>query len=162
MKSSDLVLVVLDSSRELEEDDLEILDAINPQKTLVLINKIDLESRLDMDKVKEYIAKDNIIPISAMENKGLESIHDKIEAMVYEGRVSNKGDVMITNTRHKDAIYKAMNSINDAIKGLEDHMSYDFIEVDLKDAWDSLGFINGDTVTEDLLDTIFKNFCIGK
>lgn len=162
MKSSDLVLVVLDSSRELEEDDLEILDAINPQKTLVLINKIDLESRLDMDKVKEYIAKDNIIPISAMENKGLESIHDKIEAMVYEGRVSNKGDVMITNTRHKDAIYKAMNSINDAIKGLEDHMSYDFIGVDLKDAWDSLGFINGDTVTEDLLDTIFKNFCIGK
>lgn len=162
MKSSDLVLVVLDSSRELEEDDLEILDAINPQKTLVLINKIDLESRLDMDKVKEYIAKDNIIPISAMENKGLESIHDKIEAMVYEGRVSNKGDVMITNTRHKDAIYKAMNSINDAIKGLEDYMSYDFIEVDLKDAWDSLGFINGDTVTEDLLDTIFKNFCIGK
>ena len=162
MKSSDLVLVVLDSSRELEEDDLEILDAINPQKTLDLINKIDLESRLDMDKVKEYIAKDNIIPISAMENKGLESIHDKIEAMVYEGRVSNKGDVMITNTRHKDAIYKAMNSINDAIKGLEDHMSYDFIEVDLKDAWDSLGFINGDTVTEDLLDTIFKNFCIGK
>lgn len=162
MKSSDLVLVVLDSSRELEEDDLEILDAINPKKTLVLINKIDLESRLDMDKVKEYIAEENIIHISAMENKGLESIHDKIEAMVYEGRVSNKGDVMITNTRHKDAIYKAMNSINDAIKGLEDHMSYDFIEVDLKDAWDSLGFINGDTVTEDLLDTIFKNFCIGK
>ncbi|MDU1264286.1 MAG: tRNA uridine-5-carboxymethylaminomethyl(34) synthesis GTPase MnmE [Peptostreptococcus sp.] len=162
MKSSDLVLVVLDSSRELEEDDLEILDAINPKKTLVLINKIDLESRLDMDKVKEYIAEENIIHISAMENKGLESIHDKIEAMVYEGRVSNKGDVMITNTRHKDAIYKAMNSINDAIKGLEDHMSYDFIGVDLKDAWDSLGFINGDTVTEDLLDTIFKNFCIGK
>lgn len=162
MKSSDLVLVVLDSSRELEEDDLEILDAINPQKTLVLINKIDLESRLDMDKVKEYIAEENIIHISAMENKGLESIHDKIETMVYEGRVSNKGDVMITNTRHKDAIYKAMNSINDAIKGLEDHMSYDFIGVDLKDAWDSLGFINGDTVTEDLLDTIFKNFCIGK
>ena len=162
MKSSDLVLVVLDSSRELEEDDLEILDAISPQKTLVLINKIDLESRLDMDKVKEYIAEENIIHISAMENKGLESIHDKIEAMVYEGRVSNKGDVMITNTRHKDAIYKAMNSINDAIKGLEDHMSYDFIGVDLKDAWDSLGFINGDTVTEDLLDTIFKNFCIGK
>ena len=162
MKSSDLVLVVLDSSRELEEDDLEILDAINPKKTLVLINKIDLESRLDMDKVKEYIAEENIIHISAMENKGLESIHDKIEAMVYEGRVSNKGDVMITNTRHKDAIYKAMNSINDAIKGLEDHMSYDFIGVDLKDAWDSLVFINGDTVTEDLLDTIFKNFCIGK
>lgn len=162
MKSSDLVLVVLDSSRELEEDDLEILDAINPKKTLVLINKIDLESRLDMDKVKEYIAEENIIHISAMENKGLESIHDKIETMVYEGRVSNKGDVMITNTRHKDAIYKAMNSINDAIKGLEDHMSYDFIGVDLKDAWDSLGFINGDTVTEDLLDTIFKNFCIGK
>lgn len=162
MKSSDLILVVLDSSRDLEDEDIEILEAVNPKKTLVLVNKIDLESRIDMDRLGEFIEKNNIIPISAVENKGLEKIHDKIESMVYEGRISNKSDVMITNTRHKDTIYKAMNSINDAIKGLEDHMSYDFIEVDLKDAWDSLGFINGDTVTEDLLDTIFKNFCIGK
>lgn len=162
MKSSDLVLVVLDSSRELEDEDMEILESIESKKTLVLVNKIDLSSKIDMDRVMTFVEEDNIIYISARENKGLEKIHDKIESMVYDGRVSNNSDIMITNTRHKDAIYKAMNAINDAIKGLNDRLSYDFIEVDLKDAWDSLGFINGDTVTEDLLDTIFKNFCIGK
>lgn len=162
MKSSDLVLVVLDSSRELEDEDMEILESIESKKTLALVNKIDLSSKIDMDRVMTFVEEDNIIYISARENKGLEKIHDKIESMVYDGRVSNNSDIMITNTRHKDAIYKAMNAINDAIKGLNDHLSYDFIEVDLKDAWDSLGFINGDTVTEDLLDTIFKNFCIGK
>ena len=162
MKSSDLVLVVLDSSRELEDEDIEILESIDFKKTLVLVNKIDLSSKINIDRVMKVVGKNNIIYISARENKGLEKIHDKIESMVYEGRVSNNSDIMITNTRHKDAIYRAMNAINDAVVGLKNHLSYDFIEVDLKDAWDSLGYINGDTVTEDLLDTIFKNFCIGK
>ena len=82
--------------------------------------------------------------------------------MVFSGEVQSSSDVVITNFRHKDAIYKAMNSIEDAVNALKDTLPYDFIEVDLKDAWDSLGYINGDTVSEDLLDTIFSNFCIGK
>jgi tRNA modification GTPase len=69
---------------------------------------------------------------------------------------------MITNSRHKDALQKSYESINDALKAINDNLPYDFIEVDIKNVWDYLGYINGDTIKEDLLDTIFSNFCIGK
>lgn len=162
LKSSDLTLVVLDNSREIDQEDIDILESVDRSKTLVIINKIDLESKLDLDIVKKYVDEINIINISALKNEGLDLLHDRIEDMVFSGEISNSGDVMITNSRHKDAIYKAMKAIEDAISSLNNEMSYDFIEVDLKDAWDALGYINGDTISEDLLDTIFSNFCIGK
>ena len=162
LKSSDLTLVVLDTSRELDREDIEILESIDREKTIVILNKIDLENRMDMERVKEYVDSKNIINISALKSEGIDMIHDRIEEMVFSGEISNSGEVMITNSRHKDAIYKAMEAINDAVSALKDKMSYDFIEVDLRDAWDALGYINGDTVSEDLLDTIFSNFCIGK
>lgn len=162
LKSSDLTLVVLDNSREIDQEDIDILESVDRSKTLVILNKIDLESKLDLDIVKKYVDETNIINISALKNEGLDLLHDRIEDMVFSGEISNSGDVMITNSRHKDAIYKAMKAIEDAISSLNDQMSYDFIEVDLKDAWDALGYINGDTISEDLLDTIFSNFCIGK
>ncbi|CAK7035168.1 MAG: tRNA modification GTPase MnmE [Peptostreptococcus russellii] len=162
LKSSDLTLVVLDNSREIDQEDIDILESVDRSKTLVILNKIDLESKLDLDIVKKYVDEINIINISALKNEGLDLLHDRIEDMVFSGEISNSGDVMITNSRHKDAIYKAMKAIEDAISSLNNEMSYDFIEVDLKDAWDALGYINGDTISEDLLDTIFSNFCIGK
>lgn len=162
LKTSDLNLVVIDTSRELNEEDIEILESVDKGKTIVLLNKIDLEPKFDLYRVKNYINEENILSISALKNEGLDLIHKRIEELVFSGKISNKSGIMITNTRHKDAIFKAKKSIEDAISSLEDMMSYDFIEVDLKDAWDSLGYINGDTVAEDLLDTIFSNFCIGK
>lgn len=162
LKNSDLTLVVLDNSREIDQEDIDILESVDRSKTLVILNKIDLESKLDLDIVKKYVDEINIINISALKNEGLDLLHDRIEDMVFSGEISNSVDVMITNSRHKDAIYKAMKAIEDAISSLNDEMSYDFIEVDLKDAWDALGYINGDTISEDLLDTIFSNFCIGK
>lgn len=162
LKNSDLTLVVLDNSRETDQEDIDILESVDRSKTLVILNKIDLESKLDLDIVKKYVDEINIINISALKNEGLDLLHDRIEDMVFSGEISNSVDVMITNSRHKDAIYKAMKAIEDAISSLNDEMSYDFIEVDLKDAWDALGYINGDTISEDLLDTIFSNFCIGK
>src|SRR5699024_2115145 len=108
--------------------------SVDRSKTLVILNKIDLESKLDLDIVKKYVDEINIINISALKNEGLDLLHDRIEDMVFSGEISNSGDVMITNSRHKDAIYKAMKAIEDAISSLNDEMSYDFIEVDLKDA----------------------------
>ncbi len=162
LKSSDLNLVVIDTSRELDDEDIEILQSIDKSKTIGILNKIDLKSKVDLKTIEKYIDEKNIISISALKNQGLELIHDRIEDMVFSGEISNTSDIMITNSRHKDAIYKAMTSINDALDSLAQQMSYDFIEVDLKDAWSALGYINGDTVSEDLLDTIFSNFCIGK
>ncbi|MTM52005.1 tRNA uridine-5-carboxymethylaminomethyl(34) synthesis GTPase MnmE, partial [Turicibacter sanguinis] len=160
--SADLSIVVLDSSRNLDKEDIEILEAVQPNKTIVLLNKTDLEQVIEIDKVKEYIDEDNIINISALQYEGIEKIHEKIEDMVFAGAVRNSSDLVVTNSRHKDALYKAKQSIADAIMAIESYMPLDFIEVDFKNIWDYLGYINGDTVTEDLLDTIFSNFCIGK
>ncbi|MGL5650878.1 MAG: tRNA uridine-5-carboxymethylaminomethyl(34) synthesis GTPase MnmE [Paraclostridium sp.] len=160
--SADLSIVVLDSSRELEVEDIEILEAVQPNKTIVLLNKTDLDQVIDIEKIKQFVDEKNIITISALQHEGIEKIHDKIEGMVFEGTVRNSSDLVVTNSRHKDALYKAKQSISDALTAIESYMPLDFIEVDFKNIWDYLGYINGDTLTEDLLDTIFSNFCIGK
>ena len=160
--AADLSIVVLDSSRSLDPEDMEILESVQPNKTIVLLNKTDLDRVIDLDKIKEYVAEENVIEISALQHEGIEKIHDKIEEMVFAGTVRNSSDLVVTNSRHKDALYKAKQSIEDALNAIESYMPLDFVEVDFKNIWDYLGYINGDTVTEDLLDTIFSNFCIGK
>ena len=160
--TADLVIMVLDASRKLSEEDMEILGSLKNKKTIVLLNKMDLEPQIELEKIEEFINSEDIIKISALKHQGIEELQDKIEAMVYHGSVKNSSNLMITNSRHKDALFKAYESINDAISAIEQRMPYDFIEVDFKNIWDYLGYINGDTVREDLLDTIFANFCIGK
>ena len=160
--TADLVIMVLDSSRKLSEEYMEILESLKNKKTIVLLNKMDLEPQIELEKIEEFVNSEDIIKISALKHQGIEELQDKIEAMVYHGSVKNSSNLMITNSRHKDALFKAYESINDAISAIEQRMPYDFIEVDFKNIWDYLGYINGDTVREDLLDTIFANFCIGK
>ena len=160
--TADLVIMVLDASRKLSEEDMEILESLKNKKTIVLLNKMDLEPQIELEKIEEVVNSEDIIKISALKHQGIEELQDKIEAMVYHGSVKNSSNLMITNSRHKDALFKAYESINDAISAIEQRMPYDFIEVDFKNIWDYLGYINGDTVREDLLDTIFANFCIGK
>ena len=160
--TADLVIMVLDASRKLSEEDMEILESLKNKKTIVLLNKMDLEPQIELEKIEEFVNSEDIIKISALKHQGIEELQDKIEAMVYHGSVKNSSNLMITNSRHKDALFKAYESINDAISAIEQRMPYDFIEVDFKYIWDYLGYINGDTVREDLLDTIFANFCIGK
>ena len=160
--TADLVIMVLDASRKLSEEDMEILESLKNKTTIVLLNKMDLEPQIELEKIEEFVNSEDIIKISALKHQGIEELQDKIEAMVYHGSVKNSSNLMITNSRHKDALFKAYESINDAISAIEQRMPYDFIEVDFKNIWDYLGYINGDTVREDLLDTIFANFCIGK
>ncbi len=162
LQSADLVIIVLDYSKKLSNEDVEILEKIKNKKTIVLLNKIDLEKNIEIEEIEKYVDKDFIIEISALKEIGIDKLQDKIENMVYKGSVSNSSDLMITNSRHKDALSKAYESINDALIAIDDNIPYDFIEVDFKNVWDYLGYINGDTIKEDLLDTIFANFCIGK
>lgn len=160
--TADLIIMVVDSSSELSEEDREILEKVQGKETILLLNKTDLPQVIDEEEVKKYVNEENIIKISALHNEGIENVHDRIEAMVYKGDIKSYSNVIITNSRHKDALYRAMKSAEDAMRAIEDRMPLDFVEVDLKNIWDYLGYINGDTVSEDLLDNIFHNFCIGK
>lgn len=162
IESADLVIMMLDSSRELTDEDIEILTYLDNKKSMILMNKTDLDQAITVEDIKKYTHEKSIIKISALENKGIEEIEKEIEKMVYEGELQTENDIMVTNARHKNALEKAYTSCCDAIVALDSNIELDIAETDFKIAWDSLGQITGDTVSEDLLDTIFREFCIGK
>lgn len=159
---ADLVIFVLDASRELTSDDLEIMNLLEDKKVLVIINKTDLPIKIDLSKVEEILKNKMLIRLSLIENIGLELLEDAIVDMVFKGEVKNKDQLMVTNVRHKNSLEKALESLRDGIDAVKQKLPLDFIEVDYKNAWEYLGEITGDTVGEDLLDHIFSNFCIGK
>ncbi|HZK57286.1 MAG TPA: tRNA uridine-5-carboxymethylaminomethyl(34) synthesis GTPase MnmE [Clostridia bacterium] len=159
---ADLIIVVLDASDNLTKEDLEIMNLIGSKRALIIINKTDLPQKLDVDEVRNIAKDKDIIEISITENIGIEQIEDTLAEMVYQGAVRAKDSLLVTNIRHKDALERALRSIKDGIKAIEKRLPLDFIEVDIRDAWQTLGEITGDTAGEDLLDHIFENFCIGK
>ncbi|MDZ4910287.1 GTP-binding protein, partial [Clostridium perfringens] len=113
--SADLVIIVIDGSKELSREDKEILEQAVDKKTIVLLNKNDLNQVVSEEEITKYVDKDSIIKISALKNEGIEQVHNKIESMVFKGDVRNNSNVVVTNSRHKDALLKAYNAINDAI-----------------------------------------------
>lgn len=160
--NADLIIQVIDSSENLTDDDRMILEELKDREKIILLNKIDLDGRVDLKEIEKYESRENIIEISALNSHGIDDIYSRIEQMVFHGRVKSTSDLVITNSRHKDALYKSLRAIDDAKNAIEGRLAFDFIEVDLRNIWEYLGYINGDTVREDLLDSIFENFCIGK
>ena len=121
-----MVIIVLDASKNLTDEDGEILENAVDKKTIVLLNKTDLPQELSEEEISKYVDRDSIIKISALKNEGIEKVHDKIESMVFKGDIKSNSSVVVTNSRHKDALLKAYNSINDAIAGIEQRLPYDF------------------------------------
>ncbi|KAB3533835.1 tRNA uridine-5-carboxymethylaminomethyl(34) synthesis GTPase MnmE [Alkaliphilus pronyensis] len=159
---ADLVIFMLDASRELTNEDLQIIEMIKDKKIIVLINKTDLPNKLDIAKICHLIGERSIIKTSLKEEVGLDELENVLVNMVYKGEVKSNSNLMIANVRHKDALERALNSLKEGIEAIRRQMPMDFIEVDYKNVWDYLGEITGDTVGEDLIDHIFANFCIGK
>lgn len=159
---ADLIIVMLDASRELMEEDKQIMNLIGQKKALIIINKTDLPQKLNFEEVETIIGSKKIIKVSLVEEKGLEEIEDALVEMVYQGQVRAKDSLLVTNIRHKNALERALESIKDSTKAIKQQLPLDFVEVDIKNTWEALGEITGDSVGEDLLDHIFKNFCIGK
>lgn len=161
INEADLVLMIIDNSRPLANEDLQILEQIkeNNKKAIILINKIDLPSQIDREKLYEF----NIIEISAMKNIGIEQMEDKLYSYITEEEVENSGsDKILTNIRHKTALEKTKQAIENIFETIDNQMPLDLISVDLKQATDCLSEITGEITSEDILDHIFSNFCVGK
>lgn len=161
INEADLVLMIIDNSRPIANEDLQILEQIkeNNKKAIILINKIDLPSQIDREKLYEF----NIIEISAMKNIGIEQMEDKLYSYITEEEVENSGsDKILTNIRHKTALEKTKQAIENIFETIDNQMPLDLISVDLKQATDCLSEITGEITSEDILDHIFSNFCVGK
>ena len=162
IENADLVILMLDRSRELDREDIDIIDIAKDKKLIVIINKQDLESRLDEETVRQHLETGSIIHASVINNQGIDELKAMIKHMVEGQGLTADNDYMINNVRHKNALERAAKACEDALESLSAELPLDIIETDFKNIWDYLGEITGDTTSETLLDTIFANFCIGK
>lgn len=160
-KSADLVIYVVDSSVPLDENDKEIIKLISDKKSIVLLNKTDLKSIVSKDDIKKIINTEPI-EISAKENIGINDIKNKIKEMFYDGMVSYNHEIFITNARHKEALVNAKKSLELVLVSIDDEMPEDFFSIDLMGAYEELGYIIGEEVSDDLVNEIFSKFCMGK
>lgn len=163
LNQADLVLLVLDASTGLSKEDIKIMNLIKDQKVLILINKIDLVANsIDSKELKEAINFSEIIEISAQKEIGLDNLEEAIFNLVVEGKLTAAESIVVSNTRHKHALERAKYHLIEANKALVEYIPADLVSIDLKSAWEILGEITGNSVTEDLIDRIFSDFCIGK
>ncbi|MCI5721806.1 MAG: tRNA uridine-5-carboxymethylaminomethyl(34) synthesis GTPase MnmE [Firmicutes bacterium] len=159
---ADLVIFILDSSRNLEHEDMEIMELINPDKTVILLNKIDLNQILKKDDILLKNPGFTIIETSMKNQMGISEIENKIVDLVYGGKVSQNNNLMVTNVRHKDILEKSRKSLDDAINMVKMQEALEFIEIDVNSAYESLGEIIGETVQDDIINEVFARFCLGK
>ena len=158
-----LVLVLIDATAGVTEDDRQIITQVKQKKAIYLINKIDLvDGGEAQQELKKMVGEQAVLKISALTGAGIEKLEEKIFQVLTGEPGSGIDTLLITNLRHKSALEKAGRCLTDALSGTRAGLSEELLAVDLRGAWESLGEITGTTVTEDIIDRIFANFCIGK
>lgn len=160
-EKADLILYVVDSSKPLDKNDQEIMEFLQGKKSIVIYNKTDLGSVVDMNELEE-ITGCKVIPVSVVEETGIDKLESVIKEMFFQGDLSFNDEVYITNERHKAALKEARQSLDMVERSIEDGMPEDFFSIDLMGAYESLGRILGEAVGEDLVNEIFSKFCVGK
>ena len=160
MESSDLVLLMLNNNEKISRDTKELIEMAKRKKYLLLINKIDLEKRINIEELN--IDSDKIIELSVINNKGIEELKNKIIEMFNINELEVKDPTYLSNTRSISILKKCLESIIDVEQGIKNNMPIDMIELDIKNIWEQLGTINGTTYEEELLDEMFSRFCLGK
>ena len=159
---ADLVIAIFDSSRDLTKEDIEILDIIKNKKSIILLNKADLNSILTENDSRFKEITENVIKISALNGEGLEKLYSLISKMFSLEEINVDNDVIITNLRHKNLISRAIENVKKAKDTVEQNMPIDIIAIFVKDILEDLGNITGEIVTDDIINEIFAKFCLGK
>ena len=160
-KEGDLIIYVVDGSRELDDNDREIIKLINDKQAIILVNKSDMDTVINIDELKKDSNRD-VILFSAKNGEGMDQLEEEIRNMFYSGKVSYNDQVYITNARHKEALENALESLKQVKNSVDAGMPEDFYSIDLMDAYTDLGLIIGESVEDDLVNEIFSKFCMGK
>lgn len=161
-EEADLVIAIFDSSKELTEEDIEILKLIENKKSIILLNKNDLNSVISENDEKLKKASKNILKISALNKTGIDELYEKISELFNLNEINLDNDILITNVRHKNIISKSLENVKKANEALNMNMPIDIITIYIKEILEDLGEITGEVVTEDIINEIFSKFCLGK
>lgn len=159
--NADLVLLVIDSTKSLNSEDIDLLEYIKDKQAIILLNKADKDVLIDENDIKKYTDK-KIILFSAKESLGLEILEEEIKSMFYKGDIDFNDQIYITNERHIEALEEARDSLDMVLSSIEEDLPEDFYSIDMLNAYEILGSITGETIDDDLANEIFAKFCMGK
>lgn len=160
--NADLIIFMADRSRALDEEDFSILNHIRDKKAVVILNKTDLPSAFDSVEIEKHLPEACIIEASVANGDGIEELENVVENMVYGGEVKQSNSMMVTNVRHKNLLEEADSSLGDAIEMAKACQPLELLEIDASRAYECLGAIIGEAVEEDIINEVFKRFCLGK
>ena len=162
-QEAELIIAVIDSSSELNNDDIEVLEGIKHSKAVIALNKSDMSPNIRQSNLTAYIQQDRIITTSAKLGAGIDELKDRIRDMLIRSSNQSEGnEITLSESRHKLALEKSIESLKSFIEAINNGESPEFLALDLRVALDSLGEITGEVTTEDILGRIFSKFCIGK
>lgn len=163
LDAADLVLLLIDNSAPLTAEDEKLLAATKDKQRIVILNKTDLPSQLDLDRLKELVGDAALIETSIVKHEGMDQLGAQISHMFFDqGIESSQNNVMVTNARHIGLLHQANDALSDVLKGIADGMPVDLVQIDMTRCWDLLGEITGDSYQDELLDQLFSQFCLGK
>ncbi len=161
IENSDMALVILDSSRPLNGEDIEVLKLTENKKRIIIFNKSDLECKINLNELKEYIKNDITVNISAKNKDGIQNLKNEITNLIDIKKITGKS-VMLSNVRHIAAVENTKAALEGAKETLLSGMPMDMCAIDVAGALDNIGLITGVSVSADIVDKIFKEFCVGK
>ncbi|MBU5467468.1 tRNA uridine-5-carboxymethylaminomethyl(34) synthesis GTPase MnmE [Virgibacillus sp. MSJ-26] len=162
LQEADLILLVLNNNEPLTDDDFALFEAVKDFECIIIINKTDLEQRLDLNKVKELAGEHSIVTTSLLKEEGIDQLEVKISETFFDGELDSGDLTYVSNVRHIQLLNQAKDALKDAMEGLEMQMPLDIIQIDVTRTWELLGEIIGDTASDALIDQLFSQFCLGK
>ena len=162
IEQSDLVLLVLNAAESLTKEDLELIRLTNDKKRIIILNKTDLEEKLDRKELAKISGNAPVYATSILKNEGVEALEEAISKLFFNGIENSQSTVMVTNARHVALLEKAQNSLDSVLEGISSGMPVDLVQIDMTEAWNLLGEITGESYEDELLDQLFSQFCLGK
>ena len=162
LSEADLILFVLNNNEPLTEDDQTLFEVIKNEDVIVIINKTDLEQRLDVSELREMIGDMPLIQTSMLKQEGIDELEIQIRDLFFGGDVQNQDMTYVSNSRHISLLKQARQSIQDAIDAAESGIPMDMVQIDLTRTWEILGEIIGESASDELIDQLFSQFCLGK
>ncbi|WP_339201975.1 tRNA uridine-5-carboxymethylaminomethyl(34) synthesis GTPase MnmE [Bacillus sp. FSL K6-1366] len=162
LKEADLILLVLNYSEELSDEDVKLFEAVEGMDVIVILNKTDLEAKIDTERVRELANGRPVVTTSLLKEEGINDLEEAIQSLFYTGAIEGGDLTYVSNTRHISILQQAKRAIEDALSGIEQDVPIDMVQIDLTRCWELLGEIIGDSVHESLIDQLFSQFCLGK
>ncbi|MER2111456.1 MAG: tRNA uridine-5-carboxymethylaminomethyl(34) synthesis GTPase MnmE [Solibacillus isronensis] len=162
LKDADLILLVLNYGEELTEEDERLFETIQAMDYIVVVNKTDIERKIDLNRVHELAGKHRVVTTSLLKEEGVIELEEAIAALFFEGQVEANDLTYVSNARHIALLHQAQQVIEDALAAAESGVPVDMIQIDVTRTWEILGEIIGDTVQESLINQLFSQFCLGK